>query len=251
LYKPIVDYLKQRHIPLVALNIQGDITHQVAREGIYGLPDAEKKQLPSAMNFSNEAYRKDLREVFFMHNHQDDLRDFNYFFQAQLLWDEAMAESAYGYLTNHPGFKMVILAGNGHVRHRYGIPERLYRRNHEPYVVVVQDEEIEDGVGNYVLLTTKLDGKASPKLGVTVEEKDRHLVITGVDRNTPAQKAGFKTGDIIQKFGERPIESLADLRLNLFFSKSDSTVKIRIKRADKIIDKNVELFHFQRFLHNM
>ena len=251
LYKPIIDYLKQQHIPLIALNIQGDITHKVAQEGIYSLSDAEKKQLPSAMSFTNEAYRKDLHEVFSEHNHQDRLRDFNYFFQAQLLWDEAMAESAYGYLSKHPGSKMVILAGNGHVRYRYGIPERLYRRNHEPYAVVVQDEEIEKGIGKYVLLTTRLDGKASPKLGVTVEEKGRHLVITGVDRNTPAQKAGLKTGDIIQKFGKRPIQSLADLRLNLFFSKIGSTVKIEIKRADKTIGKNIELFQSQRFFHNM
>jgi aminopeptidase N len=251
LYKPIIDYLKQQHIPLVALNIEGDITHEVAREGIYGLSGTEKKQLPSAMNFSNEAYRNDLRKIFSVHNHQEDLGDFNYFLQAQLLWDESMAESAHRFLTNHPGFKMVILAGNGHVRYRYGIPERLYRRDHEPFAVVVQDEEIESGVGDYVLLTTKLEGKASPKLGITVEEKDRHLVITGVDEHTPAQKAGLKTGDVIQKFEQRPIQSLADLRLNLFFSKSGSTVKIQIKRSDKMIDKNIKLFHFERFFHKM
>ncbi len=250
LYKPIIDYLKQQNIPLIALNIQGDITHKVAQEGIYGLSKAEKKQLPSAMNFTNEAYRKDLQEVFSEHNRRDHLRDFNYFLQAQLLWDEAMAESADGYLSNHPGSKMVILAGNGHVQYRYGIPERLYRRNHEPYAVVLQDEEIENGIGKYVLLTTRLDGKASPKLGVTVEEKDRHLVITGIERNTPAEKAGLKTGDIIQKFGERPIQSLADLKLNLFFSKSGGTVRVQIKRADETIDKNIELFHFQRFFHH-
>jgi aminopeptidase N len=251
LYKPIVDYLKKQHIPLVALNIRGDITHKVAREGIYGLSGTEKKQLPSAMNFSNEAYQKDLREVFSVHGHQEASGDFNYFLQAQLLWDEGMAESAFRYLSNHPGFKMVILAGNGHVRYRYGIPQRLYRRNHEPYIVVVQDEDIEDGVGDYVLLTTKLEGKASPKLGVTVEEKDRRLVITGVDQNTPAQKAGLKPGDVIREFGQRPIQSLADLRLNLFLSKSGSTVKIQIKRAEKMIDKNIELFHFERFMHKM
>jgi aminopeptidase N len=249
LYKPIIDYLKQQRIPLVALNIQGDITREVAREGIYALSDTQKKQLPSAMNFLNEAYQKDLRKVFAVHNKQEDLQDFNYFLQAQLLWDEGMAESAHRFLTNHPGFKMVILAGNGHVRHGYGIPERLYRRNHESFVVVVQDEEIEEGIGNYVLLTTKLDGKESPQLGVMVEEKDGHVVIIGVNQNSPAQKAGLKKGDVIYRFSERPIQSLADLKLNLFFCKSESTVKIQVKRADKMIDKKIALFHFERFSH--
>ncbi|PLX47585.1 MAG: hypothetical protein C0611_11185, partial [Desulfobacteraceae bacterium] len=130
LYKPIIDYLKQQRIPLVALNIQGDLTRKVAREGMYDLSDKQKKQLPSNMNFSNETYRKDLSQVFVVHNKQEDLQDFNYFLQAQMLWDEGMAESAHRFLAKHPEHKMVILAGNGHVRHKYGIPDRLYRRNH-------------------------------------------------------------------------------------------------------------------------
>jgi aminopeptidase N len=249
LYKPIIDYLKQQHIPLVALNVQGDITSKVAREGIYGLPETEKKQLPSAMDFSNEAYRKDLREVFAVHNKDEDIKNFNYFLQAQLLWDEGMAECANRFLINHPGFKMVILAGNGHVRYKYGIPERLYRRNHEPFVVVVQDEEIENGIGNYVLLTTRLDGIESPRLGVMVEEKEQHLKIIGVGQNSPAQKAGLKKGDVIYRFAEHPIQSLSDMKLNLFFCKSGSTVKVQVKRGDKMIEKNIELFHFDQFSH--
>jgi uncharacterized iron-regulated protein len=247
LYKPIVDYLKQQHIPLVALNINGDLTRNVAREGMYDLSDKQKKQLPSDMNFSNETYRKNLKQVFVVHNKQEDLQNFNYFLQAQMVWDEGMAESAYGFLVNHPEHKMVILAGNGHVRYKYGIPDRLYRRNHEPFTVVVQDEEIEDGVADYVLLTTELTGQASPKLGVMVEEKDKRLVIKGVIQSGPAKKAGLQKGDVIEMFAERPIQSLADLKIALFYGKIGSTVKIKVKRADKTIDKKIELFDFERF----
>ena len=249
LYKPIIDYLKQQHIPLVALNIQGDLTRKVAREGMYDLSDKQKKELPSDMNFSNETYRKDLNQVFTVHNKQETLQDFNYFLQAQMVWDEGMAESAHRFLANHPEHKMVILAGNGHVRYKYGIPDRLYRRNHEPFTVVVQDEEIEDGVADYVLLTTKLTGQASPKLGVMVEEKDKHLVIKGVSQSGPAQKAGLQKGDVIEMFADRPIQSLADLKIALFYGKIGSIVKIKVKRADKTIDKEMELFDFERFHH--
>ncbi len=249
LYKPIIDYLKQQRIPLVALNIHGDLTRKVAREGMYDLSDKQKKELPSDMNFSNETYRKDLNQVFTVHNKQENLKDFNYFLQAQMVWDEGMAESAHRFLANHPEHKMVILAGNGHVRYKYGIPDRLYRRNHEPFTVVVQDEEIEDGVADYVLLTTKLTGQASPKLGVMVEENDKRLVIKGVSQSGPAQKAGLQKGDVIEMFSERPIQSLADLKIALFYSKIGSTVKIKVKRADKTIDKEIELFDFERFHH--
>jgi len=249
LYKPIIDYLKQEGIPLVALNIEGNLTRKVAREGMYDLSDKQKKQLPSDMNFSNETYRNDLNKVFVVHNKQEDLQDFNYFLQAQMLWDEGMAESAHRFLTNHPELKMVILAGNGHIRHKYGIPDRLYRRNQEPFSVVVQDEEIEDGVADYILLTTELNGKVSPKLGVMVEEKDQRLVIKGVSQNGPAKKAGLQEGDVIKTFSGQPIKSLADLKLELFYSKMGSKVKIQVKRTDKTYEKVIKLSHFERFPH--
>jgi len=246
LYKPIIDYLKGQGIPLVALNIEGDITRKVAHEGIHSLTDEEKKQLPSALDFSNGQYRTDLHEVFTVHGEEQNHRDFNYFLQAQTLWDEGMAESAQQFLANNPERKLVILAGNGHVRHKYGIPERLYRRNHEPFTVVVQDEEIEDGIADYAVLTTELEGKRSPRLGVKLEEKDQDLVVIGVCDKSPAKKAGLQKGDIIKHLAGQPIESLADLKLALFYSEMGTTLEIRLKRDGKALDKEIELFDFTR-----
>jgi aminopeptidase N len=243
LYKPIIDYLKQQNLPLVALNIQGDISRKVAREGIYSLSDKEKQQLPRSMDFSNERYRKDLKEVFPWHKEHGELRDFSHFLQAQILWDEAMAESAQKFLTANPESKLVILAGNGHVRHKYGIPERLYRRNHEAFSVIVQDEEIEDGIADYVLITTKLEGDKSPKLGVIIEEKDQGLEVMRMLPNSPAKKAGLQEGDIIQMVAGRSIQSLADLKLALFYSTVGSRLKIQIERAGKNLDKEIDLLH--------
>jgi hypothetical protein len=93
------------------------------------------------------------------------------------------------FLNSFKSKELVILAGNGHVRHKYGIPTRLYRRNNEPFKVVVQDEEIEDSIADYVLLTTELKGKKAPKLGVIVEEKDQDLVVLGVEHKSPAKKS--------------------------------------------------------------
>ena len=243
LYKPIIDYLKQQNLPLVALNIHGDISRKVAREGIYSLSDKEKKQLPGSMDFLNECYRRDLNEVFSLHKEQGELKDFSYFYQAQILWDEAMAKSAQKFLTDNPESKLVMLAGNGHVRHKYGIPERLYRRNREPFTVIVQDEEIEDGIADYVLITTKLEGDKTPKLGVMIEEKDHGLEVMSMSRNGPAKKAGLQEGDVIQMVAGQSIQSLADLKLALFYSKIGSRLRIQIERAGKKLDKEIELFH--------
>ena len=243
LYKPIIDYLKQQNLPLVALNIQNDISRKVAREGIYSLSDKEKTPFPCSIDFSNERYRRNLNEVFPLHKEQGEIKDFSFFLQAQILWDEAMAESARQFLTDNPESKLVILAGNGHVRHKYGIPERLYRRNHEPFTVVVQDEEIEDGIADYVLITTKLEGEKSPRLGVIIEEKEHGLEVMSMSHNSPAKKAGLQEGDVIQMVAGQSIQSLADLKLALFYSKIGSRLKIQLERAGKNLDKEIELFH--------
>ena len=243
LYKPIIDYLKQQNLPLVALNIHGEISRKVARDGIYNLSANEKKQLPGSMDFSNERYRKDLNEVFLLHKEQGELKDFSYFLQAQILWDEVMAESARKFLTDHPERKLVILAGNRHLGHNYGIPDRLYRRNHEPFTVVVQDEEIEDGIADYVLITAKLEGEKSPRLGVRVQEKDNGLEVMGVSHKSPAKKAGLQAGDVIRMLGGQSITTSADLKLALFYSKIGSRLKIQFERAGNTLDKEIELFH--------
>ena len=244
LYKPIIDYLKRQNIPLIALNIKGDINRKVAHEGLHSLTDEEKKHLPHELDFSDDQYRWDLEKVFTFHTEKNNLRDSNYFLEAQALWDESMAESAQQFMENNPEHKLVILAGNGHVRYKYGIPERLYRRNQESYTVVVQDEGIEDGIADYVLVTKEIKGKRTPRLGILVEEKEQSLIVTGVSDKSPAKRAGLLKGDIIITFAEEPIKSLADLKLALFYSEMGSTQKIQIERDGKILDKKIELFSF-------
>ncbi len=244
LYKPIIDYLKKQNIPLVALNIEGDISHRVASEGMHNLTDEETKQLPLSLDFSNEKYRGDLNKVFIHHEEQKTHWNFSYFLQAQTLWDEGMAESAQQFMENNPERKLVILAGNGHVRHKYGIPERLYRRNREPFTVLVQDDEIEDGIADYILLTTELKGKESPRLGVAVEEKEEGLMVTGVSDESPAKKAGLQKGDIIERFAGQPIKSVGDLKYALFLSEMGSTLKIHLRRDDETLYNEIELFDF-------
>ena len=243
LYKPIVDFLKENNIPLIALNIDGGISRKIGRKGIDSLSKYERKQLPDKLDFSHEKYRADLRMFYDMYgkeaNHGHG--DFNQFFQAQTIWDETMADSAALFLAENPDRKLVILAGNGHIRYKYGIPERLYQRVKEPYTVIVQDEEIKDGIADYVLLTTELEGEEPPKIGVTVKEKNGSLVVNDVVEEGPADKAGLEKKDVIIQFSGHPIKTLADLRIALFGTKIGDKVNIQVKRDGKPHDKTVEL----------
>ncbi len=239
LYKPIIDYLKQNRIPLVALNIRTDISRQVAREGIEALSQQDQKQIPKSLDFSSRKYRRDLHKVFDQHGGQAAIKDFNRFFQAQALWDEGMAEAACQFLVDNPERKLVILAGNGHIRNKYGIPERLYRRVPEPYTVVCQDEDIEPGIADYVLITAEIKGRGIFQLGVAVAEENQKLIVRSVVDKSPARQIDIRKGDVITAFAGRPVKTLADLKLSLFYYKTGEKVIIELNRGGKTLEKEI------------
>jgi len=241
LYKPVIDYLKKNKIPLIALNIDGDISRRVARLGMGELTDKEKSSLPGAMDLTNEEYIRDLYDLFAMHKMRTDIKDFNYFLQAQILWDESMAESAINFLKKNPDKKLVVLAGNGHMRNRYGIPKRVFRRLKEPYAVILQDDEIKTEIADFVLLTTKIDGKKAPQMGVKFLEKEETLTIVTILPNGPAMKAGLKENDIITGFDDHPVNSLSDLKIALFFCEGGDKVKVELKRDGEKLYKEITI----------
>ena len=64
-----------------------------------------------------------------------------------------MAESI---AANLGGNKIVVLAGNGHIRYKYGIPDRTFRRTNASFRTVYPvsaGEEVELGVADYVWVT--------------------------------------------------------------------------------------------------
>ncbi len=243
LYKPIIDYALKQKLPVLALNIEGNITRQVARKGLYSLDEKQQQQTPDAMNFSDWSYREDLKSVFQAHEGMlhSQAMNFNYFLQSQVLWDESMAQAAAQFLQQHPQHILVILAGNGHLRYRYGIPQRLQRLSGLSPLVIVQDDELGDTIADYVLLTTPLKGQLTPVMGIYPDKKATDkVIIDGVKDASVAARAGLKKGDIISKLDNKPLKSFTDLKLSLLYADTSKKVSIKIKRGDSILDKYLD-----------
>jgi aminopeptidase N len=232
LYRPILDFAKENNIPVVALNADSEIVEKVSEIGVLSLSEGDLKRVPEEMDFSDEKYRRLLREIFKLHPGSED-KDFNLFYQAQLLWDETMAESIDEFLKENPDYQMVVLAGNGHLIYGYGIPQRTYRRDGYQYSIILNDEEGRDDIADFRLFPQALETTESPKLGILVDRTDKEVKINGFAEKSVAKTSGLKKGDKIVSFDNNPIASIEDLKINLLYKDRGDTASIRVLRDGK------------------
>ena len=152
LYKDILLFIKNSKIKIVALNIPFHITSRIRVGGIENLSDADKSYLPKEIDTQNTAHRDYVEKAFNQHQFNGNVK-FDDFYMAQCVWDEIMAESVASNLGNK---KIVVLAGNGHIQYKYGIPDRAFRRTGIPFRTIYQasvGDEIELSMADYIWVT--------------------------------------------------------------------------------------------------
>ena len=79
--------------------------------------------------------------------------NFEYFYAAQCTWEDTMAETIAGNL-NHR--KMIVLAGNGHIVRKFGIPNRVFSRTRAPFKTLYLapvGSTVELSYGDYIWIT--------------------------------------------------------------------------------------------------
>lgn len=135
LYEDILRFIKKNRIPLAALNIPFHIPAKISVGGIQNLLPADQKYIPENMDTTNEAHRAYIKKVYSMH-HIRGREKFEYFYLAQLSWEETMAAQI-AETVRKSDAPVIVLAGSGHVSRKYGIPERAYRRTFADYKTIL------------------------------------------------------------------------------------------------------------------
>jgi len=152
LYREILDFIRHQRLPLFALNLPGHIPARIRVGGIANLTPYDSPWLPAEIDLTHEAHRRHLKTVFQRHAFADEAR-FEFFYEAQCVWEETMAESIARSLSAAP---MLVLAGNSHIQYHYGIPERALRRTgaafRTVYLATVGDS-IDLGIADYIWVT--------------------------------------------------------------------------------------------------
>jgi uncharacterized iron-regulated protein len=230
LYAPIFRFAREQRIPVRALNVPGSLPSTVAKLGMAGLSGQQRAYLPKDIAPADASYRSRLREAFEEHGPAKP-DAFNHFVEAQLVWDEGMAQSAAEYLNANPGRRMVILAGSGHLAFGSGIPQRMERRAHATYAIVLNSgEEIGPHVADYILLTPKQELPPAGVLGVTLQEKAGVCRIGSLVPGGAAAKAGLKRKDVLLEIDDQKISTIADMRLALWDKKPGDRVRLSVRR---------------------
>jgi uncharacterized iron-regulated protein len=150
LYEPLLQFAKTNNLPLIALNTPSEVTRKVSRQGLESLSFVDRRFIPplSTIEVGPESYRDRIQKIYTeMHSAKsitsssitpngispsdtDPSKNerFTRFFEAQVLWDETMADRIAQAVQQNPDRLIVVLVGQGHLFYHDGIPNRVARR---------------------------------------------------------------------------------------------------------------------------
>ncbi len=231
LLQPIFEFAREKHIPVLALNISDEIHNKVFRDGMKSLSSQERSQAPDTIEPASTHYLQRLKSIFDSHPQGND---FDTFVEGVLLWDSSMADTAARYLNSHPQSRMVILAGMVHIMYGDGIPERVnHRLGGDQSALLINGSDFGQypGIADYLLVTK--GNQALPKtgmLGVTILDDKQSIYITQFGSGSAAQEAGIEVGDAILALNGVKVTNLMDLKAIMFNKQPGDRVQVVVQR---------------------
>ncbi|MCA1988022.1 MAG: ChaN family lipoprotein [Desulfarculus sp.] len=221
LYAPILEYIRERGLPLLALNAPVAVVRQVARQGLASLAADQRARLAPALDLDDPAYREMVASQFAGHGVSGEAAE--NFFVAQVARDETMAHRLAQALEPWPdsGRRGIVLVGSGHFLHGQGLPPRLARRLPGAGLLTVLPVEPELAAqaglmspqrppSDWLVVSTPAPPRP-PRLGVIVKPLDGGLLVERVLPGGAAQRAGIQAGDRLVSVDGRPLASPKDI----------------------------------------
>ncbi|MDR6944445.1 ChaN family lipoprotein [Mucilaginibacter pocheonensis] len=162
-YRPLVEFAKQNHLPVIAANAPSRYTSMVTHGGLASLQQlsAQAKTYlpPLPIDTATGAYYDKFVKTMGGHEAMAGMQ----MYQSQNLWDATMAWSIAQFLKSHPGFKILQLNGGFHSEEKLGAVAQLkkYAPNARILTIAAYTDDNPDnpdwtkftGLADYIMLT--------------------------------------------------------------------------------------------------
>jgi uncharacterized iron-regulated protein len=162
-YRPLIEFAKDKKLPVIAANAPERYTNMVNRLGLSSLQQLDaigKSYLPPLpIDTATGAYLEKFDQIMGGHNAMPGMQ----MYQAQNLWDATMGWSIAKFVKAHPGYKVLQINGGFHSEEKLGAPAQLL--HYDPKVKIINiavysDESFDNPdwskfskMGDYIILT--------------------------------------------------------------------------------------------------
>lgn len=137
LYRGLLHLARARRLKIIGLNAPIEVINKIAQNGFSSLTPLERNRLASDFHFDHPGHREYLRRQY-MHHPQENIKNFDTFVEAQLGWEETMAETLARVTASFSkGQKILVLIGKGHLLHQLGVPRLTKLRTNLTFKTVI------------------------------------------------------------------------------------------------------------------
>jgi uncharacterized iron-regulated protein len=243
-YLPLFHFARMHRIPMLALNVERELTEAVGKQGWDAVPESRKEGVSRPAAPTPE-YLQELRTVFAHHPERDkNPQAFDRFVEAQTLWDRAMAEAVAAHLQREPDALVVAILGAGHVRQGHGLAHQLKALGVARVGALLtwpQDENcntIPRGMADAVQIVRPPPGQPV-RIGIAIapgKGDGTGLHVDEVAAGSIAARAGLKAGDTIVAVAGRPARNLQQLRNAIQEQPPGTWLPLTVKRGEAEIE---------------
>jgi uncharacterized iron-regulated protein len=122
LYKPLFDFVRNKKLKALALNLPKKIVAKIARAGLEGLSPEARELLPENIHISTNEKYLDFLKVSFENGPMSGMFKFENYLASMSAWNEVMGSKMAEFLNENKKYSGLVIAGNGHVLYNAGIP---------------------------------------------------------------------------------------------------------------------------------
>ena len=256
---PLFHFARMNRIPMLALNIDAELTRRIADKGWDGVPEGEREGVgrPAA---AVSAYEDFLFEIHSQHaqmrQHGKDQGKpargdaaFRNFVDSQLAWDRAMAEALLAGRARHAAADgslpfAVGIMGSGHVRHGHGVAHQLAALGEPsigqlmPVEAATPCVELPAGLADAVFAVPALrqPPPPPPRLGVGLDDTDGGIRIAELTPGSLAERSGLRRGDLITEAAGAPVRRSAQLIGLIRRQPAGTWLPLQVMREGKAVE---------------